>query len=106
MQVGIDMVEVTKFHAIEQEDYAHWGHVFTEDEWAEAFRDGSFAEHLAGTFAAKEAAMKATGKVGVKNLLTFMVTHEPDGAPQINIENATMSISHNQQMAVAVVIVP
>ncbi len=106
MQVGIDLVAVTKFQTINQEDYEHWKHVFTKSEWQEAFRDSSVAEHLAGYFAAKEAAMKATGKVGVDKMLNFDISHKPDGAPQINIDNATLSISHNQQIAVAIVIIP
>ncbi len=105
MNVGVDLIAVKKFKKIKRSDYGHWERVFSPPEWEYAFGDKSSAEHLAGMFAAKEAAMKATGAVGAKNYRKFEITHFKNGAPKINLSKAKISISHNQDMAVAVVLV-
>ena len=105
MNIGVDLIEIKRFKKIKRVDYAYWKRVFSALEWGYAFKDASSAEHLAGMFAVKEAAMKATGLVGVKNYRKFEITHGRNGAPKINIKGGKISISHNQELAIAVVLV-
>ncbi len=105
MNIGIDLISVKKFKKIKSSDYGHWERIFSLKEWGYAFDDASSAEHLAGIFTAKEAAMKATGMVGGKNYRKFEIIHAKNGAPKINIKGGKISISHNQELAIAVVLV-
>ena len=105
MSIGIDIVSIKKFKRIKESDFKHWQKVFVPKEWQYAFAGKiKYAERLAGIFAAKEAAMKAFGKTGVKNFLAFEITHLPSGAPKLNKPRSKISIAHNQDMAVAVVL--
>ncbi len=103
--IGVDLISIKKFRKIKRSDYGHWERVFSSKEWAYAFGDASSAEHLAGMFAVKEAAMKATGAVGVKNYRKFEVSHAKNGAPKLNLSKSKVSISHDRNYAVAVVLV-
>ncbi|MDP3772345.1 MAG: 4'-phosphopantetheinyl transferase superfamily protein [bacterium] len=105
MRVGIDLVAVKKFLKVKKTDYWRWSHVFTVNEWAYAFRDVHRAEHLAGMFAAKEAAMKASGRMGVEYLKFFEVRHTARGAPSLRRAGYRVSISHDRTYAIAVVLV-
>lgn len=105
MNIGVDLISVRKFGKIKRADYKPWSRVFSPREWKYAFGDASSAEHLAGIFAAKEAAMKATGFTGVKNYRKFEITHALSGAPKINIKGGKVSISHDRNAAIAVVLV-
>ncbi len=105
MRVGIDLVAVKKFLKVKQADYRRWSHVFTANEWAYAFRDAHGAEHLAGMFAVKEAAMKASGRAGVQYLKFFEVRHTAQGAPSLRRAGYRVSISHDRTYAIAVVLV-
>lgn len=105
MNIGIDLISIDKFRRIKISDFKHWRHVFTEQEWKHVFNHKiKSAERLAGIFAAKEAAMKAFGKTGVKNFLNFEISHLPSGAPKLNKSHSKISIAHNQDTAVAVVL--
>lgn len=104
MKVGIDIIRIARFKKIKNDDYSHWSRVFTAAEWRYAFKDGLQAEHLAGMFAAKEAAMKASGRVGVGNFLRFEITHDKNGAPRIKGSKAAVSISTGGDYAAAVVV--
>lgn len=86
-------------------DFRHWRKVFTSREWQYAFSgSGKFAERLAGMFAAKEAAMKAFDKIGAKHFLEFEISHLSSGAPKLNKSRSRISIAHNQDTVVAVVV--
>ena len=115
MNIGIDIASLKKFKRIKSSDFKHWRRVFTACEWKYAFSaGGKSAERLAGIFAAKEAAMKAFGKVGVKNFREFEISHTPSGAPKLNKPSpfgkepgkprSRVSIAHNQDTAIAVVL--
>ena len=105
MNIGIDLVAIKRFQKLKAGDYKAWKHVFTPSEWAYAFRARHSAEHLAGMFAAKEAAMKASGKVGIENLKIFEIAHTTQGAPRLNKRGYRVSISHDRAYAIAVVLV-
>ena len=117
--LGIDLAEVDRVaSALER-----WGDRFV----ARVFRAGELsvrrrhprarAEHVAGRFAAKEAAMKAlgTGWRGI-SFREIEVRPDPSGKPtltfhgralararQLKVESMEVSISHSRDAAVAVV---
>lgn len=105
MRIGIDLVAIKKFAGIKKTDYTKWDKVFTIQEWAYAFKGSHASEHLAGMFAAKEAAMKAFGHVGVENVKKFEIAHTAVGAPFLNRKRYQVSISHDKAYAVAVVLI-
>lgn len=104
MNIGIDLVAIKKFRNVTKSDYAKWKHVFTRNEWEYAFRDSHIPEHLAGIFAAKEAAMKASGRTGITGFKEFEIMHTAKGAPVLKRKGYKVSISHDQAYAVAVVV--
>lgn len=104
MRLGIDLVSIRRFKNIHKADYRAWDRVFSEAEWEYGFKDVHTASHLAGIFAAKEAAMKATGKTGKEYFRYFKVTHK-ESAPCVNIKKSALSISHDGQYAIACVMV-
>ena len=109
MKVGIDIISTKKFGKIKRDDYKNWSKVFHPNEWDYAFKDKSFKEHLAGIFAAKEAAMKAYGEAGYEHFLDWQVKHAP--APKLIKKRARkslrffLSISHANGLALAIVII-
>ncbi|OGY63166.1 MAG: hypothetical protein A3I24_02850 [Candidatus Harrisonbacteria bacterium RIFCSPLOWO2_02_FULL_41_13b] len=104
MGIGVDLISIKRFKKLKKNDYQYWSRVFSKKEWGLAFRDKNFSQHLAGMFVAKEAAMKATGKVGVKNFRFFEISYRKQGEPKINKKGLYISISHAEGLAVAVVI--
>ena len=75
--------------------------VFTENEIMHC----KTAESFAGIFAAKEAYFKALG-TGIKFPITDVeVAYDENGKPYLNrIENSDLSVSHDNEYAVATVI--
>lgn len=104
MNIGIDLVAIKKFRNVKKSDYAKWRHIFIPNEWEYAFRDNHHPEHLAGVFAAKEAAMKASGRIGITGFKEFEIRHTAKGAPVLKGRGYKVSISHDQAYAVAVVV--
>jgi phosphopantetheine--protein transferase-like protein len=105
MQVGIDLISLKRFQKIKKSDYKKWQKVFRLSEWNYAFKSNKSAERLAGIFAAKEAAMKATGKVGPAYFQKWEIQHESNGKPTLK-PKGLLSISHDSNMAIAIVIIP
>ena len=118
--VGIDLAEVGRV----TEALDRWGdrfldRVFSPGEVLRGRRHPrAFAEHVAGRFAAKEAAMKAlgTGWRGVAFREIFIARH-PSGKPllefrgralkraqSLRVASAELSITHTRSMAAAVVV--
>lgn len=117
--IGIDLCEI---HRVEEALGRH-GERFT----ARLFREGEirrhpgsrrFAEHVAGLFAAKEAAMKALG-TGMRGVAfrEIAVTRRPGGPPQLaffdrardradalGVAAAHVTITHSETTAAAVVL--
>ena len=103
MNVGIDIIRIERFRPLKKSDWKQWGHVFTRQEWEYAFKKTGAALHLAGIFAAKEAAVKATG-VKHKTPASFEVLHEGSGTPFFKEKRLKVSISHDGEYAVAAVL--
>ncbi len=119
LHLGLDLVEVARIRtAIER-----WGPRFLERVFADGeVRRGrrhpdALAQHVAGLFAAKEAAMKALG-TGWRNLAfrEIVLSREPSGKPRIRFEGrakkraehlrvrqAEVTITHTAATAAAVV---
>lgn len=118
--LGLDLVEVDRIEAAVR----RWGDVFL----ARLFLDGelrrerahpaAFAQHVAGRFAAKEAAMKALG-TGMRGVAfrEIAVGREPSGKPSLRfdgrarrraddlgVEDAELTITHTDRTAAAVVV--
>ena len=66
--------------------------------------DNNSAQHLAGIFAVKEATMKALGKTGKEQFKKIEVKHLKSGAPRLTFKRSCVSISHDKNTAIAVVI--
>ncbi len=118
--LGLDLAEVDRI----ERAVARWGNVFLD----RIFRDGelrrershpaAFAQHVAGRFAAKEAAMKAlgTGWHGI-SFREIVIAREPSGKPRLRFEgralrraetlrvgSAELTITHTDRTAAAVVL--
>lgn len=107
--LGIDLVSVRRFRGIRKNQYARWARTFSPVEWTYAFRSTNGAERLAGMFAAKEAAMKASERAGAAGFRKWEVGHRASGAPYFaradlpDKRDALVSISHERDFAAAVV---
>lgn len=121
--LGLDVCRLDRVEQfIERYGERFLGKICTQDERQEMTRFShpkSFAEHLAGRIAAKEAASKALGtgwRRGV-HWKCFEVGHEPSGRPvlratgaaatimsQLGVKNAVVTITHDAGFAAAVVI--
>ncbi|MGB0757767.1 MAG: holo-ACP synthase [Patescibacteria group bacterium] len=101
MQVGIDIVYIPEFS--ERFSSGSLQDVFTADELSHATHIAS----KAGIFAAKEAYMKAYGEKC--NWQDVWLEYTEVGKPLLKNHHAletTVSISHEREYAVAVVIIP
>ncbi|MBQ9793141.1 MAG: holo-ACP synthase [Clostridia bacterium] len=118
MNVGIDILEIERFVEIEK-DETKLKKMFTENEISYFNKFQFKTSHIAGTFCAKEAFVKAlkTGFTKDIALLDVEVLHQDNGVPYINLNNekikkllpntekVDISISHNQTTATAICII-
>lgn len=104
MKIGVDIIKISKFRKIKNADFSLWQKVFTKNEWTYCFKDKLYACHLAGIFAAKEAAFKAMGWTNFSDLGKIEVNHLKNGLPVLNFKKLCVSISHDNNTAIAVVI--
>jgi len=118
--LGIDLAEIPRI----ERALARWGDVFID----RIFREGelrrerkhpaAFAQHVAGRFAAKEAAMKALG-TGWRGLAfrEIVIDREASGKPllrfegraerqaaELGVASAELTITHTETTAAAVVL--
>lgn len=87
LEIGVDVVGIARIQqAVERFGDRFLRRIFTPDELAYALSTGNKWEHLAGRFAAKEAASKAlgTGMVGV-GWTDFEVRRLPSGKPELHL---------------------
>jgi holo-[acyl-carrier protein] synthase len=119
--IGIDLIEISRIEAALARYGERFLHrVFTPDEIAYARRKHHPAPHLAGRFAAKEAALKAlgTGKSGGIRWRDVEILPSPSGKPRIAFHGRAhehlqtlrgrqvhVSISHGRDLAIAAVII-
>lgn len=107
--VGLDVEQVSALPAAGDPFYA--AH-FTAAELSRALETADAQEHLAGVWAAKEAARKAVPALMAASFLAIQVRHDGAGRPSIVITGVEMpggaalqvSISHAAGLATAIVI--
>lgn len=103
MKIGIDLVKISEVSKKILEDTV--GKVFLPTELAQ----NTTKENLAGIFAAKEAFFKAIGKK--VDWLDVWIEKDDQGQPKLfsnylsSTQNSTMSITHQDDFAIAVVII-
>ena len=105
---GVDITEVKRVkNAVEKWGSSFLDRVFTKDELENAKTRGSFYQHLAGRFAAKEAVFKALGDSKL-NWKEVEILNSAEGKPICKILNGRnkrigvhISISHVKNYAVA-----
>ncbi len=117
--IGIDLCEIDRVRQVwERHGTRFLARVFAPGEVRRTPASPAFAEHLAGLFAAKEAAMKALG-TGMRGVAfrEVAVAREPGGPPRLalfgraerlarrmGVSAAHVSITHGRQTAAAVVL--
>ncbi|MCU0651727.1 MAG: holo-ACP synthase [Candidatus Omnitrophica bacterium] len=105
---GVDITEVRRLRqAVEKWGDAFTNRIFTKVELENAKTRGSFYQHLAGRFAAKEAVFKALGNKNL-NWKDMEILNDRDGRPRCTIVRSKaknlhvhISISHVKNYAVA-----
>jgi len=117
--LGIDLCEVPRIaRALERHGDRFLARLFRDGELRRPRSSPSFAEHVAGLFAAKEAAMKALG-TGMRGVAfhEVAVVRRPGGPPQLALYGraaergrelgaaaAHVTITHTKELAAAVVL--
>ncbi len=117
--LGIDLCEVDRIaRAVERHGRRFLNRLFREGEIRRPPTSPAFAEHVAGLFAAKEAAMKALG-TGMRGVAfrEISVVRRPGGPPQLALHGraaargellgaaaAHVTITHTRGLAAAVVL--
>ncbi len=105
---GIDIIEISRIEDALKKTDGFLEKVFSAEEIAYYIKNGQKPQHLAGFYAAKEAFAKflGTGISGFK-LSGISVGHNPKGQPYVtfkgDVQQVSLSISHNKTTAVAVV---
>jgi holo-[acyl-carrier protein] synthase len=107
--VGVDVVDVARFRAVLMRSPGLEGRLFSEQELCYCNSTFDPPLHLAGTFAAKEAVVKA---LSLRSLLSHArrieITRSDRGAPHVTIDSSrrcgSVSISHDAGVAIAVAI--
>lgn len=102
MTLGVDVVEIERFRALLERSPRFAERFFTDEERAHC---AGSTPRLAGTFAAKEAVMKATGLTPAPAWARrIAVRRDADGRPAARVGDRTVavSISHDGPVAVAV----
>ena len=118
--IGLDATEIDRIEAaIERFGDRFLHRIFTDGEIAYATRRRNPAPHLAGRFAAKEAAMKALGTGHSRGVLwrDIEVVRAPSGSPQLTFHggagrrfavmgaaSSLLTITHTDALAVAQVL--
>ncbi len=105
MNVGVDIVDVERFRALLVRSPRFADRFFTPDELSYCERAADPAVRLAGTFAAKEAVMKAVGLTpAVAWTRRIEIVRESSGTPHAIVRDRSIavSISHDGAFAAAI----
>ncbi len=111
--VGTDIVSVNRFRKYPVNSYSRFLKRFlSEDEFNYCIKKGDPYQHIAGRFAAKEAAIKCLNKFGKFYLKDINIKNGPDGRPEVLLRDECgfnikidykidISISHTREYATA-----
>lgn len=113
MKNGIDLVKINRFEKLKTNN-TFMNNVFNENELNYIKRSNYNNSTIAGLYAAKEAFLKAL-KLGINNysLKNIEITHNENNCPEIILHNElqqlnyniSLSISHDDDYAIASVII-
>jgi len=110
INVGTDIVEVKRFRRKPlRGNLSFYNSVFTKSELEYCLRYSDPYPHLAGIFAAKEAAIKCS--TWPLRMIDINVVRDADGRPSVvvrcnrNTMTIKVSISHTRSLAIAVAII-
>lgn len=110
MTIGVDVVDVARFRALLARQPGFAARFFTEEERAYCAGSPDAPLRLAGTFAAKEAVMKALGLTPAPAWARRIgIVRAGSGRPAAVVETqarVSVSISHDGPVAVAVALAP
>ncbi len=108
MNVGLDVVEIARFRALVARSPGFVERFFTERERAHCDAAPDPATSLAGTFAAKEAVMKALGLTPAPAWARrIRIERSASGRPAASVDGhapVPVSIAHDGPVAVAVAV--
>jgi holo-[acyl-carrier protein] synthase len=103
--IGIDREDCARFRDLSEPELSR---LFTPLERASAREGARRAEHLAGKFAAKEAAIKALSAVAALSPLSVEILNEPSGRPYAVLPTelgarcgVLLSVTHTADTAMA-----
>lgn len=114
MNIGIDMVLITRFDKIKN-DTDRMNKIFTNEELQYILKTNYNSATMAGIFASKEAFFKSIKK-GINNysIKDIEILHNKNNAPYVKLHNSLfndfanksfdVSISHDGDYAIAIVI--
>jgi holo-[acyl-carrier protein] synthase len=105
MEVGVDLVEISRVRDFARRNPRFLKRVFSASEIAYCKAKKNPWPHFAVRFAAKEAVYKTLGKAGIP-LTAISVSRDVDGRPTVAIsgkpvKNLKLSLSHGRDHAVA-----
>jgi holo-[acyl-carrier protein] synthase len=110
MSLGVDVVDVERFETLLARRPGLAGRFFTDEERAHCAGASNEVLSLAGTFAAKEAVMKALDLTPAPAWARRVaITRSPSGRPAARVEGfppVPVSISHDGPVAVAIALAP
>ena len=109
MKIGVDVVDVARFRATLDRRPQLAQRFFSRDEIAYCAQSPDYVLHLAATFAAKEAVMKAASLTpAVAMARRIEIVRVSGGAPVARVDgrDIALSISHDGPVAVAVALSP
>jgi holo-[acyl-carrier protein] synthase len=105
MSVGVDVVGIDRFRELLERSPGFEQRFFSPEELAHCATTRDQVLHMAGTFAAKEAVMKALRLApAVAWARRIEIVRASDGSPsaRVNDTEVSVSISHDAGVAVAV----
>lgn len=103
---GIDIVNVNRIRRILSNKKDRFlNKIFTIKEIEYITQNGTKPTTVAGMFAGKEAVSKALGRgIGKLSWKDIEILHDINGKPKVNLNNMELSISHEEDYAIAVAI--
>ena len=104
--VGIDIINIKKFQKKSfQENERFYRKIFTDEEIDYCLKFKEPYQHFAGKFAIKEATIKSiTRKIDFSNIITYHNKKKPNVKILDKNFNFKVSVSHDGEYAIAIVI--
>ena len=106
MNVGIDLVQISRFEKIPyNENESFYKKNFSNDEIEYCLKFNEPYKHFAGKFAIKEATIKSIEKkIELSEIITYYENEKPNVRVSTENFNFKVSMSHDGDYAVAIVI--